>query len=1136
MNSIQTIRMIARFEMKTLLRSWFFRIFAGLSIIGLGIFNVAVFVESTNAPWLYRAIPASIPYANLIILNLGQAIVAVFLASEFLKQDRKNDTVEVIYARSMTNSQYIIGKALGILSVFIFLNLVILIFGMGFSFLSADSAKGLGEFFLYPILISIPTLVFILGLSFFLMTILKNQAITFIILLGYIAVSIFYLSDKAYHLFDYIAYRIPMMNSMIGGFGNLYEIVIHRSIYLLIGIGLILFTVFKLQRLPQSNHYKYFPLILGLLFTFSGVYLGFKYVKIKEDAITQKKQFVQLNNQNVLSPRVHIQECNLNLTHLEKKIQVQADLIIINKNKKPIDTLVFSLNPDLIIEKITFNTNEVYFKRELHLVKIKTPDLINPGSENHISFYYQGSINENTYSLDKNLDEYKDYFPMEMFKARKRFAYLQKDFVCLTSEALWYPLSGVTYSTEKPAYHHTDFTNYKLHVKTSDDLVAVSQGEVKDLGNGEFSFANDAALPQISLLIADYEKRSVTVDSVEYSIYSTKGNDFYLSHFTEFKDTMPAIIRELRDEYETLLNLKYGFKRFSFAEVPVHFALDKHVWSVTSNAVQPEIIFYPEKGVIMEETDFRNRRKGFEKRMKENNEEVSPEELQCRIFKRFIRGNLMAPPTEWYQFSEVVDKYTYSLIPNYYSFITQLESEDWPVLNLALEVYLRERNVNNVSSSRWFFRGISKGEKINLELKQSNLSDLIKNGVEKEKENRENGDPLTINDLILAKGDYLFSLFRARYGDYEFNKVLNDLIKQNQHKAFSVDDFESQIKAQLEDSINKKSFLKNPIKYKYIDSIKNEIDRWYTSTQLPGFLIKDLQTYKVLDGEYTKYQVRFKIANPENIDGIITMNIDLDDKSNSRSFTSDAPEQPDYTRKIYIPGKSAKEIGIIFPTEPTRMNIFTSISENLPNNLIYEFTGFDDLKKVAILDGIKEYPLFDDIAGTNEFVVDNEDDNFSFIQESNESYLKSIINKDKKDRYKYSGIHFWNPPSEWKPVLRSGFYGKYVRSGMYTRSGDGTRISQWKPELPSGAYYDVYCNIVKIDIEWNQEKRKSNYNFKIYHDDGMDEITLSDEEIDVGWNYMGTFYISPENAKVELTNKSIGKMVFADAIKWIKND
>ena len=1117
MNSLQTIKIIARFEMKTLLRSWFFRIFAGLFIIGLGIFNVAVFVEASGAPWLYRALPAAIPYANLIILNLGQAIVAVFLASEFLKQDHKNDTVEVIYARSMTNGQYIIGKAIGILSVFMILNLIILILGMGFSFLSADSAKGIGEFFLYPILISIPTLVFILGLSFFLMTVLKNQAITFILLLGYIALTIFYLDQKIYHLFDFIAYNVPMMNSMIGGFGNLTEIVIHRSIYFLIGVGLILFTVYKLNRLPQSKTFRFLPLVLAFIFISSGFYLAYSYINLKKENIEQKKQMIALNNKYVNTPKVYVDNCNLELEHLENIIKVKASLNVTNRNNKSIDTLIFSLNPALKISIIEIDNQKVDFKRELHLLTIACSKEFEPKTEKLITIYYEGKINENTHLLDQNLDDYEDNFALEIFRTRKRFAYLQKDFVCLTSESLWYPVSGVTYATEKPAFYQPDFTKFTLKVKTSEDLVAVSQGIVTNHDDGNFDFQNEESLPKISLLIANYDKYSITVDSVEYSIYSTKGNDFYLDHFTEFKDTLPAIIRELRDEYETLLDLKYGFDRFSFAEVPVHFALDKHVWSVASDAVQPEIIFYPEKGVIMEETDFKKRRKRFEDRMKENNEEVSPEELQCRIFKRFIRGNLMAPPTEWYMF-DVVDKYTYSLIPNYYTFITQLESEEWPILNMALEVYLRERNVNNVSSNRWFFRGISKGEKINLELKQSNLSELIKNGIEKGNEDEGERDQLTINDIILAKGDYLFSLFRARYGEKEFNNLLNDLIKTNQHNPFSFEELEAEFQTYFGDSI---SF---------------EIDQWFTKNQLPGFLIKDLQTYKVLDGEYTKYQVRLKIANPEDIDGIITLNLDLDDKSNTRSFTSDAPEQPDYSKKIYIPAKSAKEIGIVFLTEPTRMNIFTNISENLPNNLIYEFAGFDDLKKVAILDDVRDYPLFIDVINENEIIVDNEDEEFEYIQESNESYLKSIINKDKEDRYKYSGIHFWNPPSEWKPVLRSGFYGKYVRSGMYTRSGEGDRMARWNAELTKGAYYDVYCNIVKINIQWNREKRKPNYNFKIYHDDGMEEITLSDEELEEGWNYMGTFYISPENAKVELTNKSVGKMVFADAIKWVKND
>jgi len=134
MISIHKLLTIALYEMRTLLRGWFFRIFAGLSILFIGIFNIAANMVQSGTPFIYRALPASLPYTNLLILNLGQAIVAVFLASEFLKQDRKNDTVEVIYARSMTNAEYILGKALGILSVFLILNIIVLLVGIGFHF------------------------------------------------------------------------------------------------------------------------------------------------------------------------------------------------------------------------------------------------------------------------------------------------------------------------------------------------------------------------------------------------------------------------------------------------------------------------------------------------------------------------------------------------------------------------------------------------------------------------------------------------------------------------------------------------------------------------------------------------------------------------------------------------------------------------------------------------------------------------------------------------------------------------------------------------------------------------------------------------------------------------------------------
>ena len=42
------------------------------------------------------------------------------------------------------------------------------------------------------------------------------------------------------------------------------------------------------------------------------------------------------------------------------------------------------------------------------------------------------------------------------------------------------------------------------------------------------------------------------------------------------------------------------------------------------------------------------------------------------------------------------------------------------------------------------------------------------------------------------------------------------------------------------------------------------------------------------------------------------------------------------------------------------------------------------------------------------------------------------------------------------------------------------------------------------------------------------------EEAKEGWTYLGTYYFSEGATKVELTDKSKGKIVYADAVKWVK--
>jgi len=62
------------------------------------------------------------------------------------------------------------------------------------------------------------------------------------------------------------------------------------------------------------------------------------------------------------------------------------------------------------------------------------------------------------------------------------------------------------------------------------------------------------------------------------------------------------------------------------------------------------------------------------------------------------------------------------------------------------------------------------------------------------------------------------------------------------------------------------------------------------------------------------------------------------------------------------------------------------------------------------------------------------------------------------------------------------------------------------------------------------------HHYRISHDQGMEEITLDHEVLEEGWNLLGRYYISSDSATVELSNKSEGRLVTGDAVKWVKTD
>jgi hypothetical protein len=202
-----------------------------------------------------------------------------------------------------------------------------------------------------------------------------------------------------------------------------------------------------------------------------------------------------------------------------------------------------------------------------------------------------------------------------------------------------------------------------------------------------------------------------------------------------------------------------------------------------------------------------------------------------------------------------------------------------------------------------------------------------------------------------------------------------------------------------------------------------------------------------------------------------------------------------------------------------------------------------------------------DFSDPSEIIVDNEDSSFISSKRNEVSPLKKLLGIQNRGGKTYMQVSLYNVPEYWQPIVLSSYYGKYIRSSVYTRGGTGDKTITWQTLIKEPGYYDVYCYIGKTvermmvragggpgggpgggggpgNPPGNQqgESPYKDMHYKIYHDEGEEEITLDYENAEGGWNNLGRYYLSPDTAKVVLTNQSSGRIVIGDAIKWVKQN
>lgn len=1111
MISIKNILTISGYEAKVLWRNWFFRIIAILGVGFITIFNLAVFSELDDPPWRVLSNSWLMPYASMIMISIPQVAAVIFLATGLIKKDKKLDTNEVFFVRPITNLEYVFGKALALFKLFFLLNLVLLCISLIVNLTSPLATFNPMAFVLFPLLTSIPTIVFTTGIAFLLVTLINNQPISIVLLIGVVGVQLIYYFDHFSNILDFMAFRLSMLPSDMIGFVDIEFALWQRSFYFLIGIAFLFLTAFFLDRLSSNKFAHMTTGIVGVVLVVFSSFIMVKLWDMRQDPILLRQEMIATNGKWAKIPNIDIVSNALDIEWIGNEIAGVSEMIVKNNTGRALNQIYFTLNPDLAITDVSINGQSWEVKRDLQILSIDQGLNLTPGQEVKVVIRYHGSILESAAHLEVDQKRYEAANDFLMFSLKKKYAFLQSDYILLTKDVFWYPDTQVGYSREAATKERLSFIDFQLKVKTPADKIAISQGELV-INDGVYHFIPEYPLPQISLVIGKYVKKEIMVDSVIYAVYHYPKNDYFARQLDQLTDTLSYLIKDNINEYEDAQKIAYPFRRLQFVETPIQFSAYNKIFESHQAYIQPETVFWPEEGRDIRQFDFRRQLRDMNNQATKENQVLSEKQKQANIFNDLVKKVFTKQIGATYVFDGYnVDEADYSIFPNYYSYNSGIVSKDWPLLNRSIAAYLRNDKPPQNDYSR-NIKGISFTEECNNLMRESSLTQILTEA-----------EFNKINKSVSLKSQYLFSYLGQILGESNFKAFLFEWVNTHQHQLTSYE------------------LLRKAIISRFSLDIDPIIKKVYFETTQPAFEIRSLQKYEVMDGDRKRYQVLVEVKNSGENDGVIEVKFNTGDNSGDDDFFSVKVNEE---VKQEAPGKlsvikkgETKLLGFVLDEKPNEITLNTIISKNIPSVITMEMGTLPKRDGGLLFEG-ERIIYHDEELNQNEVIIDNEDPEFTSFSPFKPTLLKAFLDSRKVTAdQKYYGS--WDRPySKWLATTGSDFYGTVIRSAHFTRSGSGEKTATWTPKFKEEGFYDIYVYMKgKNQNEFqgrDGDGKQFNYHYIINNADGQDNIKYNISNAEPGWNYLGSYYFTKTGGSVSLTDECDLRTVYADAIKWVK--
>ena len=1060
-------------------------------------------------PWF--ALPG-VGMLLLWVLHIG----VVFLAFDIRARDERERIAAVLDTRPTPNIVLLGGRLLGIALV-AWLPLAVwalLLQGTGM----IDEGMNLSDSGVTPEPVSLATFVFfdappaILvwgALVMLLAAGLRNRPVVCLVALALLAAAFWALVNTPLYLLPVVSgianlglpgsEILPRMPSLVD--------VAQRVAVLVLGAGLVTMAAALFPRRDSRSRLPYVAWGAALLLASGAGFAGLVLHAHGERA--ERLAWAQAHGAIQRSPRLDLERVAGEVRiDPGRKVTIAIDLDFRVPGEGVATDLRFSLNPAMRVDSVRLDGSDTPFEHGLGVLVLHPAKALPPGTRAKLSIRAEGVpdprfgyLDSSVWALDETL------LGMPIVLQGEQASIFDERYVALTPAVRWLPMPGANFGTDNPAVHPPDFHHIDLVVDLPDGWHAAGPGRTSD--SPGLRFRPSVPLAEFPLIAAPFERRSLTVDGVQYELLIHPMHLASVEHFASEKN-LEGTLEHLRDRLAAIPGLAYPHRVFSLVEVPAQ--LRRYGGGRFLDTVQslPGVQMLPEHG-------FPNTRLG-------------------------ARGVVSAPSDmvlEWDLAN--VESFGPHRLPltaggarNLLTFLTSASGEGAIAANYLLEslTALRWRGARTAAPGHWLQLGFQPGAPLPLRamhrlLGTARFSFNWYLFFPMELEDRSVGlsftgfDPTASPehaDILIHKGDLIASAIRRLMGPDKVAEFLALMRSRHGGGIFELDDF---MAAMTET---------DPAMAPYIEHFM------YEST-LPGFLASDLRIERLADDEngQPRYQLAVHVRNDEDVPGVAGISF-LSPRA--QRATAAAFERGGFS---HVPGNTSLELGVVTRSPPREVRLETYLSQNR-RIMRLALPGIDS-ETIAPGEPFRGARPSDWVPPDLGIVVDDLDPGFSVVQPPRKS-LRLDFGGDGEDRaavaeyYGDAGERRWRRQEHADTVS----WGKYRRTLTRIRAGSGEGSASFRTELPTSGVWRLSYHLPGSSASkrtrsglsrfWQAADSLGTLDLEIVAAGRRTPVNFDANIAVPGWNDLGTFELPAGPITVVVSDATTRDIVVADAVRW----